>query len=636
MADLLLEIGTDGMPIDEVSSCAVELSLLVGKKMSGSGLQEEGIHVIYTLRRLALIMQEVTRQDSSVEEVLESISRILGGIMTTLTRQGVMRSDSSPATSIRPIQHLVCLYGEQVVPLHVRNVIADRVTRGHWRTNQEEEIALSSATDYEQALARGGVIVDQEKRKKMVRDAVAVAASEASTSVRIDESLLEKIVDGSEYPQPVTGRVNMPSDLPVMFVNAALREAGFVSLATGQERVVLFIGFADGPVDRDVVREGYERVARSGLRGCKALFSRDRKASLADHVRNLRGISDKSGLGSLWEKTERLRTLSAQIAQAIDASQEAVDRAAFLSQADLVTWIVREFPSLHRIAAAIYAKLDGEELAVCDALEEAAVFTLETGQVPTNKEGFAIAIAQRYDDLCSLLLAGSNMQDPQVNSAADDLIGLMIAGRVDLDLNLLLDLVSEQYQVLVPTMKIRDLEGVLRTGLEDRLVKYLETSEQITSQISSAIPQEVRANPYRSRVCAQALQEASSQQRFLSLLNSFRSLGVLLHAEARPTFDPALFQGETERALWREYLKAEGKIEGFLARLDYKQALDQLVTFTRAIDRYTKDVDSHTGSVKVRNNRQGLIASVVDLFTRVGNFDALLTMDDHVLGEDKR
>ncbi len=636
MPDLLLEIGTDGMPIDEVSSRAVELSLRVYKEMSENGLQEEGIRVIYTLCRVALIVQEVTCQDSSVEEVLESISRILGGIMTTLTRQGVMRSDSSPATSIRPIQHLVCLYGEQVVPLRVGNVIADRVTRGHWRTNQEEEITLSSATDYEQALARGGVIVDQERRKKMVRDAVAVAASEASASVRIDEPLLEKIVDGREYPQPVTGRVNLPFDLQVPFVNAALRKAGFVSLATGQESVARFIGFADGSVDRDVVRGGYERVARSALRGCKALFSRDRKASLADHVRNLRGISDESGLGSLWEKTERLRALSAQIAQAIDASQEAVDRAAFLSQADLATWSVREFPSLHGLAAAIYAKLDGEELAVCDMLEEAAVFTLETGQVPTHKEGFAIAIAQRYDDLCSSLLAGSDMHDAQVNSAADDLIGLMIAGRVDLDLNLLLDLVSEQYQVLVPTMKLRDLEGALSMCLEDHLVKYLETSEQITLQISSAIPQEVRANPYRSSVCAQALQEASRRQGFLSLLNSFRSLGALFHAETRTTFDPALFQGENERGLWREYLKAEGKLESLLAVLDYKQALDQLVTFTRAIDRYTKGVDSHTGSVEVRNNRQGLIASVVNLFTRVGNFDALLAMDDHVLSEDKR
>ncbi len=634
MPDLLLEVGTGEMPIDVLSALASDLSRRAGEAISENGLLGDGIRVLYTLRRLVFIMRNVTGQRLGGEEVINTISRVLGGIMAALTSERAIRRDASPADFILPIRYLVCLYGEQVIPVRARNVTADRVTRGHWRTHREESIALPSPAGYEQALAGGGVVVDPERRKQMVSNAVTAAAHEENVSAQIDDDLLVKIADAVEYPQPVIGRVNLPSDLRVTFANAALREAGFVPLDAGQGSDIRFVGFADGAMEQDVVRVGYERVARSALRGCKLLFSRDRKASLADHVRSLRGIDGELGLGSLWEKTERLRTLAGQIAQAIDASPGTVDRAAFLSQADRATWIVRAFPSLHGIAGATYAVLDGEESSVCIALEEGAL-SISNG-IPGASEGLAIAIARSYDDLCSRLLTGSDMHDPQVIGVVDDLIALMVGGKVDLDLLSLLAPVSEQFNIFAPVMKTEELGKRLRTCLEERLVEYIETSEKITSPIASAIPQEVRANPYRSSACARALHEASGGEDFSLLLGSFERLRALLPAGSTRAFDPALFEGESERALWRAYLKAEGKLEAFLTKLDYAQAIDQLITLGSAIDRYTKDIDTHAGPKSMGNNRLGLIASVLDQFAHVCDLAALLAAHGYALSDEKR
>ncbi len=636
MPDLLLEIGTEEMPVELLSPMAVDLSLRVNRALAENGSLKGGIRVLYTPRRLALIATDVSTQAFDDEERVNTISHILGEPVNELVSEGVMHRDSSPVMFIRPIRYVVCLYGEQVIPLRVGNVVADRQTCAHWRSAAGEEITLSSPADYEQVLAAGGVIVDQEQRKQMTRDSIAAAAREANVSAQVDDSLLARIADGVEYPQPVIGRVNLPPDLPAVFVKAAIREAGFVPLDVDQGSVVEFVGFADGTVDRDVVRVGYERVARSALSGCRLLYTRDREASLADHVSSLRNIGDEVGVGSLWEKTERLRTLSVQVAQALDASVGTVDRAAFLCQADLATWIVHEFASLHGIAGAVYAKLDGEESSVCIALEEGAVSNLERGRIPASTEGLAIAIAERYDHLATLLLTGNEAYAPQVVSAGDDLIGLLIGGKVDLDLLSVLGALREQYRILAPAIRIEDLEGALRTCLKERLIHYLETKQEVTSRIASALPQTLRSNPYRSSACALGLQEASSKEGFALLLGSFAKLRTRFRVGNKRVFDPALFEEETERTLWREYLKAEGKMEGLLAKLDYEQAIDQLTSLWGAIDRYAEDVDPGAGSEEVRNNRLGLIASIVGLYTRVGNFAALLETDGYAPGEEKK
>jgi len=636
MPDLLLEIATAEMSREILQTIAANLSSRVDEALAENSRAQQEIRLFYTPRRVALIASDLPEERFTDRKLTGVVSGILKSVATNTEHKELKNLDPSQARLLFPIRHLVCLYGERVISASVENIVADRVTRGHWRTNQEEQVVLSSPDDYEQALAGRGVIVNPDRRGQMVTDAIAEAAREAATPARFPEGLLQDIADEVEFPEPVSGVVNLPSDLPTPLVATALREAGLVLLAVDRESVVRFVGFADGTVDRDAVRAGYERVAQSALRGCKAIFARDRETSLADHVRSLRGMSDAMNLGSLWEKTERLRLLSEQIARVLDASVETVDRVAFLSQADLATWIVREFPSLHGIAGAIYAKLDGEDPSVCIALEEGGKSRAETGIVQGTVEGLAIAIAVRCDDLCCHLLLGNDVHLPRIVGIADDLASLMIDEKIDLDLASMLGSVSEQYRVLAPTIKGEELEKRLRTCLEEHFLEYLDRSEKITSLITSAIPKEVRANPYRSRNCARALQDAMNREGSCSLLDSYRKLSTISSARSNRVFDPSLFEAESERDLWREYLKAEGKLKTSLAESDYAQAIDELAMLGEAIDRYTRDVDSHAGSIEVRNNRQGLIACVVDLYMRVGDFDALIASEEHVPGEEKR
>ena len=602
MPEFLLEIETD-----EVPSALRQRAVSGLSRMAQENLHCQGARVLHSPRRLALIASDPSQDGVNAAD------------LTTELRELAASSSLIPY-----VRHLACLYGDQVIAVRSANAVASGTSHAHWRTHGEEEIELASAASYERALAEKGIIVDQGVRLRMVREAIDAASRDAGIDVDVEDDLLAAISGGVEYPQQIAGRVNIPIDLPIPFARAALRAEELVLIARESGVPATFVGFSDGKVDPDAVRANYERVAGSAIRRCQGLFSRDRAAPLADSVRKLRDLMDEQGLSSLWEKTERLRTLSGVIAPIIGANQGMVDRAAFLSQADRATWIVRKFPSLHGSAGANYAALDGEEEGICHALEG------------RGREGAALAIAEKFDDLCSVLLEGKDGRDPAVVDLADDLIEKLTSARIDLDLLSLLRAVSEQYRLLASSMGSDDLEGRVAECLSERLAQHLVNELGVTSAIAAAVPREVRGNPYRGSACAAALKKMSEGERFSLLLGSYGRMTALLTAPSDPDFDPALFQGDAERSLWREYLKAEGKLDTYLEEIDYELAIGQLFQLAEAIDRYAEDVDPKSGSSEVKRNRLGLVACVVGQFARVCDLDALLAVDERSPGKKRR
>ena len=120
----------------------------------------------------------------------------------------------------------------------------------------------------------------------------------------------------------------------------------------------------------DTIIRGNERVLRARLADAKFFFDHDRRISLADRSTRLRDIVYHHKLGSLAERVERVRLLALGIAPLVGAEATAVERAALLSKADLVTDMVGEFPELQGLMGRYYAQYDGESDIVADAIEQ--------------------------------------------------------------------------------------------------------------------------------------------------------------------------------------------------------------------------------------------------------------------------
>ena len=682
MPDLLFEIGTEEMPALEVPTLATQLEEAANEVFTAKRLPHSKIEVRYTPRRLALFVRDLaTDQEERVEEVkgppaaiafdvqgrpteaaigfarrqgvsvdsltqieekgkryaflrlkipglqtVKILPEILPSLVKGLRLSKAMRWDASGLSFVRPIRWLVCLFGDEVVPLSLGSLRADRITRPH-RFLSQERLTLAEASTYEEELKKGLVIVDAEARQQLVETALSEAAHELGGKILLDPNLLGRIVNGAEHPTPVLGHVPAAFlDLPAEVVQATLREEGkFVPFLLPDGTTPSFMGFRDGlPDEKGIVRAGYERVVLARLRDSRFFFEKDRKHPFVERVRELRDMTYDVRLGSLWEKMERVRALAGEIAKTTGrGSLDLVDRAAFLCKADLVTEMVKAFPELQGVAGGIYARLDKEPEEVAVAIREHYLPATFDGALPQSDAGVVISLADKLDTVTGALLVGeepTGSRDPYgIKRQANNLIRLAMEKKVDLDLFALLDRVTESYTTVEQKMEMNDVKRFLA----DRTNQILKQRYRIPNEIILAVSAGEMGNVYRLLRRAQVLDTWRSQEEFQGLSAAFARVRNITKGIEETRFDPALFAEEAERILWREYLKAEGNLARLLDAGRYSEAIEHLLPLKGSIDRYFDDVLVMAKAEDLRRNRLGFLRSLSDLFLRIGDFGVI-------------
>ncbi len=559
----------------------------------------------------------------TAEILPEILPRLIEGLHPTKR----MRWDVSGLTFIRPIRWLVCLYGEAIIPVRIGSLCATRTTYGH-RFIAQEKITLENAASYDSALAEALVMIDPEKREKVVIDGLKEAASQLGGEILLDEELLERIVNGAEYPTPVLGSIPAEFlDLPNEVTHATLREEGkFVPFHLPDKVCPHFMGFRDGlPDDKGVVRAGFERVVRARLRDSRFFFGKDRQRPLAERVRELREVTYDVRLGSLWEKVERIRALAGEIAvRSGRGAASEIDRSAFLCKADLVTEMVKAFPSLQGVAGGIYARLDGEPDAVASAIREHYLPITSDDHLPEGEVSIVISLADRLDTVGGALLVGeepTGSRDPYgIKRQANGLIRIAIEKKVDVDFFTLLDDLQETYAMIEKKAELK----AVASFLADRANQLLRQRYAISPDVVTCVSAVGRGNFYHAWLRAQALTAWQKKEEFQALVVAFTRVRNITQSAQEEKFDPSQFTEEAERVLWREYLKAEGQLTHLLKKGNYEGGVEQLVPLTEPINRYFDDVLVMTDEENLRRNRLGFLSALAGLFLRIGDFSALV------------
>lgn len=683
MPDLVFELGTEEMPALEIPRLAEELKAEAKRALSATHLAYTELKVAHTPRRLVLFVKELApAQVDRVEEIkgppaavafdqagsptqagiafaesrgftadslekrqigdkayafvrqtvpgspaVEILREILPRLIEGLHPNKRMRWDASGITFIRPIRWLVCLYGDDVVPVSLGTLCALRTTRGH-RFIGQEKIILENAASYETILAKAFVTIDPKKRKKAVLDGLKQAATQLGGEYLLDEELLERIVNGAEHPVPVVGSIPAEFlDLPIEVIHATLREEGkFVPICFPDRASSYFVGFRDGLADeKGIVRCGFERVVRARLRDSRFFFEKDRKRPLAERVRELREMTYDVRLGSLWNKVERIRALAAEISVRSEiGAPAAIDRAAFLCKADLVTEMVKAFPSLQGVAGGIYARHDGEPSEVAAAIQEHYLPVFSGDELPKTDVAVVISLADKLDTVVGALLVGeqpSGSRDPYgIKRQANGLIRIAIEKEVDLDFFLLVGELQEIYTMMEKKAKFT----AVMDFLADRADQLLRQRYGFPSDVVTCVKVAGMENFYRTLLRAQALTSWQKHPEFQALVVGFTRVRNITKFAQEKGFDPSLFKQEAERVLWREYLKAEGQISRLFEKGNYTAGFEHLLPLKEPIDRYFDEVLVMTDEEELRRNRLGFLNTLAKLFLRVGDFSTLV------------
>jgi len=304
---------------------------------------------------------------------------------------------------VRPLHSIVCLFDGKVADFDIEGIRSGRLTRGH-RFMAREEIRVESFPQYVEALKAAKVIVSADERAAVIRERAGALATEAGLKPVEDEALIRETAGLAEWPVVLMGTfdkafLELPPEVIATSLKAHQKCFVLTDASGGLSNRYLLVANLVAKDGGGKIVAGNDRVIAARLSDARFFWDQDRKTKLEDLVPKLRDITFHAKLGTQFERVERIEALAGEIARIIGADVEKAKLAARLAKADLVTGMVGEFPELQGLMGGYYARAEGLDQEVADAIRDHYKPQGPSDSVPRSKVAQAVALADKLDTL---------------------------------------------------------------------------------------------------------------------------------------------------------------------------------------------------------------------------------------------
>ncbi|MBQ0068058.1 MAG: glycine--tRNA ligase subunit beta [Phascolarctobacterium sp.] len=685
MERLLFEIGTEEIPANFMQGILAQLQELGAKKLQEQRIPFQSVKVYGTPRRVTFIAEGVaeTQADSTVEAkgpsvkiafkdgapskaaegfargqgvdvkdlevrgeyvyavkhlagqaVVTLLPEVLNGILNGLSFPKNMRWADHDIRFVRPVHWLVALYGNKVVPVEFAGVKSGNKTRGHRFLSSDTLTEVACAGDYEKVMESLFVMVDQDVRKKLIRQQVEQLAVKEGGQAEIKEDLLEEVTYLVEYPTALCGQfetkfLQLPKEciitpmrehqryFPVLKADGTLLNK-FITVRNGGEKFL------------DVVAHGNERVLRARLSDAEFFFKEDRKLSLEQRLPKLETVSFQEDLGNMRDKSERMDKAETLLNKEINVKvdQKNLERTALLCKADLVAGMVVEFTELQGVMGREYAKLDGEAAEVSTGIFEHYLPRFAGDVLPATDIGRLVGIADKLDNIVATFsrgLAPTGSQDPYaLRRQALGIINIIIAANYHFSLNKVLGGIADLLNIPADK-KTADLLKQIIDFIKQRL-KNMLIEQGIRYDVVDAVLAESKnddvADLYKRALALNKFVVTETAEELIQAATRVNNL--CKKSEGEYAINTDLFQKDAETVLHNQTVALNKEMLPLIVKFDYEAVLAVAVKLVPAINKFFDDVMVMDKDENVKNNRLALLAAVQDITNAVGDLGCIV------------
>lgn len=566
-----------------------------------------------------------------------------------------MRWGSHRAEFVRPVHSVVMLYGKDVIDCEILGQRAGRITRGH-RFHADVDISIPQPADYQKLLLEHKVVACfKVRRERIEAQAKKLAADLGGDAVyaAIPPDLLDEVTALVEWPVALVGKfdeafLTVPHE--ALIASMSEHQKYFHLLDSHNKLLPYFITIANiDSTDPAQVIAGNERVIRPRLSDAKFFYENDLKTPLIERREKLKSVVFQAGLGTLFDKTERLAKLAMAIVTKIKNSPNSANapydvpinelrwarRAGHLSKADLLSDMVLEFASMQGIAGSYCAAHDDEPKEVVDALREQYLPRFAGDALPKTLTGTAQALADRLDTLVGVFgiisQIPSGSKDPfALRRASIAVLNILIEGEYNLDLLELLNDARYEYkndnaQVFASLTLKSDGDPLLGYML-NRLRGICQEKGIANETFNAVLIKELTA-PLDIHRRVQAVHAFRQLPEAAALAAANKRVSNLLAKSAagaqNAAINPALLFEPAEKALDAELRQKEADVAPLFAARNYIDTLTALASLRAPVDAFFEQVMVMVDDEPLRNNRLALLKKLQALFLQVADIAQL-------------
>ncbi|WP_144392504.1 glycine--tRNA ligase subunit beta [Pleionea sediminis] len=560
----------------------------------------------------------------------ELLPEIIESSLGKLPIPKAMRWGDSTAEFIRPPHWLLILLGENIVDANILELTSGNQSFGH-RFHAPEAITITQPSKYEDALREAKVDVDFESRKRTITNQVNAIAEKHQATAVIEDDLLNEVAALVEWPVALDGQfddafLEVPAEALIATMQA---DQKYFHLVDGNNKLLprfITVSNIESKHPQSVV-SGNERVIRPRLADAKFFFDSDKKSPLDSYQDKLKNVVFQKQLGTLFDKSQRIKQLAGFIANQLNTDVASAERAADICKCDLMSSMVYEFPELQGIMGRYYADLHGENAQVSAAMDEIYMPRFAGDNLPQSDAGVALALADRMDTLVGIFGIGqapTGAKDPfALRRAALGVIRIIVEKELPLDLG---ELIDESVKALANI----ELDASTKTQLLEFFAArshawYQEQS--FSAQVIQSVTALNLTQPFDLSKRIKAVAEFNEMEESEALAAANKRVGNILSKSDvdvnQFTIQDSLFELTEEKSLHQQITSIHEQVAEKVNGKHYDEALKLLASLRQPVDAFFDKVMVNTDDEAVKNNRLALLKSLRDMFLSIADISLL-------------
>lgn len=579
--------------------------------MKSKGLDPENVY-FKQLGNAEYLFGTIKQEGKHTSEVLKTI---VPEAIKNVTFPKAMRWGGKNMRFARPIRWMVALLNNEVLDIDLEGIKSSNITRGH-RFLGEKEFEVNSVEEYFEKLDKNFVVLDQHKRKEMIREQAVEVAKSLGGEVELDEDLLEEITFLVEYPTAFYGEFDEEYvKLPKEVVTTPMKEhQRYFPVLKDGKLLPNFIAVRNGDSNRiDLVKAGNEKVLRARLADALFFYHEDTKKPLESFVDKLQTVVFQAKLGTVYDKTLRIEKLSQVILNELNMteSKENTLRAAKLCKADLVTNMVFEFTELQGIMGRDYAQVSGENEEVCQGIFEHYLPRFAGDILPETNTGIALSIADKLDSIAGFFAIGikpSGSQDPYaLRRQALGILSILLDRKLSVNLNNLINAALDNYSNLefnkeeVASQIVEFFVERVKNLFKDLGIRYDVIDAVLNNNLDDISDIHTRALE---------LNRWLQKDELVEMLTAFNRVSTLAEKATTDIVKEDLLKEDAEIKLYNGFKEIKSNVESLLLDKKYNEALDAFATLRPLVDNLFDNVMVMDKDEAIKENRLGLLKQI--------------------------
>ncbi len=588
----------------------------------------------------------------------------LPGWISKIQGRRFMRWGKGDFRFSRPIRWIVSLIDSEVLPFRISGcdpeIQIGNISRPHRLHGTTLEI--KNAKTYLDQLQDVGVIVDRNSRLSNIKNSVINHEKNKKVKPDLSEPLLNELTDLVESPLLVTGSFDESFlDLPPEVLSTVMKvhqryiplykvNVEFDPLSLDSRNILLpsFLCISNGLSSaKENIILGNEKVLKARFSDASFFIKSDLLISSSSRINQLKDVTFVDGLGSLYERVNRIEWLTKLVTTKLKFDQEDIEKSlkvAHFSKHDLVSNMVGEFPELQGTIGSKYLLHEGEARDVCLGVLEHYKPKGTSDFLPSNDLGNAVSLAERFELLFSIFAKGerpSSSSDPYaLRRAANGILLILWNKDWQLNINEIQNDSLIFWQQIFPTLpfEITSLSSEIMEFFRQRIISLLEEKD-----IDFDIIQAIAGDTYST---SKLLDDPTDVYFRTSLLMEMRKNNTLNLLQAvvtrasklaakssipKDVIDPSAFVDKSlfEKDCENEMFNVLEKLKPLAVsgeRAKYKLLADGLASSAETLANFFDGEGSvmvMTDDINLRNNRLNLLTILRNQSLKLADFSKL-------------